>query len=411
MRVIPWAHPPYSESHFIQFPIRARSDVATLNRFKGSDDYLRQKFDEYISGALSCVKYSSFLAKGQGNGVVISDGTGNPNAVQDFNALWISEFKKTNAYVVWDRVTDPLVFDIIEPRYVFCSPGAFAHPLTRACRHPCSERPSVVADIGLRLSEGIQDLKLDQQLDTTREALSRTFAAGSTGFFKAVEGVRGRWMQRSYSTPISAIEKGPNESGSSSIVEVSKSDADSVRSSRSGVASLANTPEASPLSTSSAPTGMRPFNLSTSSPQPMPVSPQPSVAEAKPVASSWGAGISAFFSSKASRLSMARASDRTTPPREASPAPSVASSASRANSLPLPADLGLDEIQPRNLDEIYGSLPTSHPSTPPVVSIHLEQPAAQPHHDNHERRGSTSEEDEHEHDDDEDAEAGTGVAL
>ena len=75
------------------------------------------QFDEYISGALSCVKHSGFLAKGQGNGVVISDGTGNPNAIQDFNTLWISEFKKTNAYEVWDRVTDPLVFDIIEPRY------------------------------------------------------------------------------------------------------------------------------------------------------------------------------------------------------------------------------------------------------------------------------------------------------
>ena len=41
---------------------------------------------------------------------------GNPNSVQDFNMLWISEFKRTNAYEVWDRVTDPLLFDIVEPR-------------------------------------------------------------------------------------------------------------------------------------------------------------------------------------------------------------------------------------------------------------------------------------------------------
>ena len=34
------------------------------------------QFDEYISGALSCVKYSDFLNKGQGTGVVITDGAG-----------------------------------------------------------------------------------------------------------------------------------------------------------------------------------------------------------------------------------------------------------------------------------------------------------------------------------------------
>ncbi|THG93871.1 hypothetical protein EW026_g7478 [Hermanssonia centrifuga] len=141
------------------------SKAASGIQFKGSDDYLRQKFDEYIQGALSCVKYSNFLAKGQNSGVVIADGSGNPDAVQDFNMLWISEFKKTNAYEVWERVTDSMLFDIVEPR----------------------ERPSVVADIGLRLSEGIQELKLDQQLAPTREAISRTLTAGSTNFFKAVE--------------------------------------------------------------------------------------------------------------------------------------------------------------------------------------------------------------------------------
>lgn len=46
------------------------------------------------------------------------EGAGNPNAIQDFNMLWISEFKKTNAYEVWERVTDPLLFDIMEPRSV-----------------------------------------------------------------------------------------------------------------------------------------------------------------------------------------------------------------------------------------------------------------------------------------------------
>lgn len=37
--------------------------------------------------------------------------------MEDFNALWLSEFRRTNAYEVWNRITDPLMFDIVEFRY------------------------------------------------------------------------------------------------------------------------------------------------------------------------------------------------------------------------------------------------------------------------------------------------------
>jgi len=37
-------------------------------------------------------------------------------SMQDYNPLWISELRRTNAYEVWERVTDPLLFDITEPR-------------------------------------------------------------------------------------------------------------------------------------------------------------------------------------------------------------------------------------------------------------------------------------------------------
>ncbi|KAF7794173.1 hypothetical protein EIP86_005304 [Pleurotus ostreatoroseus] len=298
-----------------------------MNRFKGSDDYLRQKFDEYISGALSCVKYADFLAKGQSSGVGI-DGAGNPNAPQDFNMLWISEFKKTNAYEVWDRVTDSMLFDIVEPR------------------HPCSERPSVVADISLRLSEGIQDLKLDQQLAPAREAVSRTITAGSTSFFKAVEGVRDRWMQRTSSVPESSI------SASSSLVDVSKSDA---ASTRSGRASIVSSPETSPQPPASK---IRPLSLVgsrslDSSPQPPPV-PAPA---ARSSLSSWGAGISSFFAQRSSRTSMSQPNTNTTPtpPRDASPAPSVSTTKSRVESYTPPMDLGVEELHPKNLDEVYSA--------------------------------------------------------
>ncbi|KAG6332000.1 hypothetical protein ID866_7085, partial [Astraeus odoratus] len=46
--------------------------VKPVMHFKGSDDYLRSKFEEYISAALASVRYRDFLAKGKGNNVIIA---------------------------------------------------------------------------------------------------------------------------------------------------------------------------------------------------------------------------------------------------------------------------------------------------------------------------------------------------
>ncbi|KAJ7078547.1 transport protein Avl9-domain-containing protein [Mycena belliarum] len=228
--------------------------------FKGSDDYLRTKFEEYISAALSSVRYRDFVAKGEGNGVIISGGSGgDATSTEDFNPVWISEFKQTNAYEVWERTTDPLLFDIVEPR------------------HPCNEKPSVVADIGLRLQEGIQDLKLEQQLAPAREAVARTLTAGSTNFFKAVEGVRGRWNAQRES--VSSFSSDGSGSGSGSgkrtsvPAEVVKVEVKEV------------TPPPAPPSTAS-----RPLLLARHSTIETPAPP------ARPTVSSWGSGIGSFLS-------------------------------------------------------------------------------------------------------------------
>lgn len=163
-------------------------------------------------------------------------------------------------------------------------------------RHPCNEKPSVVADIGLRLQEGIQDLKLEQQLAPTREAISRTLNAGSTNFFKAVEGVRGRWARSASSTSV-------NESETSTLstpVEISRSDADLKRDSDPPTASSSSTTQTEPTTPST-----------------------PSTSNIKPVLSSWGAGIGSFISTRAARFSMAPRAEPTpeVPPKAASPAP------------------------------------------------------------------------------------------
>ncbi|KAF7768267.1 hypothetical protein Agabi119p4_7510 [Agaricus bisporus var. burnettii] len=272
-------------------------------RFKGSDDYLRTKFEEYISAALSSVKYRDFVAKGEGNGVLITGGTGGDVAsMEDFNSLWISEFRGTNAYAVWDRITDPVIFDIIEPR------------------HPCTDKPSVVSDLGLRLHEGIQDLKLDQQLAPAREAVARTFATGSTNFFKAVEGVKGRWRQPSAGSihTTTSATASTDDSGLSTPIEVSKSDFEPQHD-KGGRPDVVGSPQSGTLrsfsffsSATSTPTpGASAVNGQSAAGSPAPAF-QDHVRSASVTASTaasaaatnlttWGAGIGSFFSSKLAR--------------------------------------------------------------------------------------------------------------
>jgi len=160
-----------------------------------------------------------------------------------------------------------------------------------------------VADIGLRLQEGIQDLKLEQQLAPAREAVARTLTVGSTNFFKAVEGVRGRWAQRSVPVGSAGNEDPVNKSSRASTppIEVSKADfEDAPRTAKQSDYNL--NPKASHL---------RPFSLTSTNslPSDSPTTSPTAAALAnmtgplKPL-SSWGAGIGSFLSAKTSRFSM-----------------------------------------------------------------------------------------------------------
>ncbi|WWC64850.1 uncharacterized protein I303_107464 [Kwoniella dejecticola CBS 10117] len=143
--------------------------------FKGSDDDLRARFEEYLCAALSSIKYADFLtkAKRQDTSIVgVGGPAGDGPILSPFNEQWIASFKTTPAHDIWNGCTDPALFDICEPR------------------HPCEGKVNAVSDLGLRLAEGFHDLHLDQQLGPTRDALSSAFAAGSSSIFKAFDGVR-----------------------------------------------------------------------------------------------------------------------------------------------------------------------------------------------------------------------------
>ncbi|KAJ7080511.1 transport protein Avl9-domain-containing protein [Mycena epipterygia] len=296
--------------------------------FKGSDDYLRQKFDEYISAALSSVRYRDFVSKGEGNGVIISGGSGgDASSTEDFNPLWISEFKHTNAYEVWERTTDPMLFDIVEPR------------------HPCNEKVSVVTDIGLRLQEGLQDLKLEQQLAPAREAVARTISVGSMNFFKAVEGVRERWN----APRDSASLNGDATKRASTPVEVTKADVE----------------DAPPPPTA------KPLLLARHSTIETPPSARPT--------SGWGSGFSSFLSNRASKFTLPtlgrRDSAEMPPPIVTTPPASGSSATPSFLGMVSPAGITSPSVFPPT-PLASEAPPTALPPASPLRSLSLLTPSA-----------------------------------
>jgi len=161
--------------------------------------------------------------------------------------------------------------------------------LFRARRHPCNGKPSAIADITLRLSEGIQELKLEQQLAPTREAISRTITVGSSNFFKAVEGVKGRFVQRS----ASSLSVGSTSTSSGTVISTSEVPDSSA---------LTNSPSAPPTTV---PTGV-----------------EATAIQAKERLSVWGANVGTFFSSRAARYSTQQ---KTAPSSVSAPSSTTAS--------------------------------------------------------------------------------------
>lgn len=182
---------------------------------------------------------------------------------------------------------------------------------------------SVVGDIGLRFQEGVQDLKIGQQLAPTRDAISKTLVTGSTNFFKVVGGVRGRLMARTPSA--GGPTTTPPESGRGTPVDLSKdSDTVSIRSTTST--------KDPPVVQETPPPAQQ-----TASPQT--VAPEPTQRATR---AGWGS-IGSFFSNKAGRFSLGGGTVVT-------PASNPTTDASTAAHKPNELEVIPENFVPRNLD-------------------------------------------------------------
>ncbi|GAA6013634.1 hypothetical protein JCM10207_004797 [Rhodosporidiobolus poonsookiae] len=109
--------------------------------FVGSDDFLRAKFEEYVCSLLACVKFGEFLGRERGERaeMLLSAPELESYNPSSFNEAFINAFKRTKAYELWDRNTDEVIFDLVEPK------------------HPMEGKTNPIEDVGIRLVHGLHD--------------------------------------------------------------------------------------------------------------------------------------------------------------------------------------------------------------------------------------------------------------
>lgn len=90
----------------------------------------------------------------------------------NYNAEWVAAFKKTKGYELWNATTDPMLFDICDPK------------------HPCEGKVSALEDVGLRLSAGLHDLRIEENLGPTRDAIGTALQAGGANIYRLASNFR-----------------------------------------------------------------------------------------------------------------------------------------------------------------------------------------------------------------------------
>lgn len=82
--------------------------------YKASDDWLRSRFEEYLTSALSAIKFVDFLVRNQDMAILINPN--DPSGLSSFNESWLANFRTTPAFEIWNAQTDPVIFDLVEPK-------------------------------------------------------------------------------------------------------------------------------------------------------------------------------------------------------------------------------------------------------------------------------------------------------
>ncbi|KAI1800274.1 transport protein Avl9-domain-containing protein [Daldinia bambusicola] len=126
--------------------------------YRGSEEFIRLQFEEYLLSLISSVKYHNYLAINAHNPkATLPHIEGDPSV--DFGNEWVEYWMRTENYRIWESHTDSHLFDIVEPR------------------HPCAGGLTI-DDVQRRIQQQVQDLHLDERFAVGKEVLGRNLAAG-----------------------------------------------------------------------------------------------------------------------------------------------------------------------------------------------------------------------------------------
>ncbi|KAK8011240.1 hypothetical protein PG990_010205 [Apiospora arundinis] len=180
--------------------------------YRGSEEYIRLQFEEYLLSLIASVKYRNYLAKhGNDSKVMLPHVEGDPSI--DFGTDWVEYWTKTENYRIWNAHTDSLLFDIVEPK------------------HPCAGGLTM-EDVQRRLQQQVQDLHLDERFAAGREVLGRNAAAARdkastmfNRFYADMETMREAQRKRAEDTKSISGDSVKSVSTPASNVDLSKAQA------------------------------------------------------------------------------------------------------------------------------------------------------------------------------------------
>ncbi|EDO19312.1 hypothetical protein Kpol_1036p57 [Vanderwaltozyma polyspora DSM 70294] len=98
------------------------------SQFEGSEDFIRWQFEDYLIGLLSSVKLHDYLENHKNNEkalMTVQDDMIHANPINLFNISWVNEWKKTQSFSIFNKVTDDRIFDLFPPKHVFNGPDPF----------------------------------------------------------------------------------------------------------------------------------------------------------------------------------------------------------------------------------------------------------------------------------------------
>ena len=177
--------------------------------YRGSEEFIRLQFEEYLLSLISSVKYHNYLAQHPNDPkMALPEIDGDPAA--DYGYEWVECWSRTDNYRMWNAHTDSLIFDIVVPK------------------HPCAGGLTM-DDVQRRIQQQVQDMHLDERFAAGREVLGRNAAAARekastmfNKFYADMETMREAQRKRAEETKAAAETTEQNGAGGATNGDATK---------------------------------------------------------------------------------------------------------------------------------------------------------------------------------------------